>query len=145
MNEGPDKNGPDRRGLPVSGGHLAGHWLRFGKNFQINNGEWELRPQTGRRTDHAHQLRVQGVAGPVTTATGSLRESVPTGHVHDAVHHFGDIDPLQLDAMPLPEIDDEVVKFTGPACVAAEVVAKLDRPVGCLAASSRWSQRTSST
>jgi transcriptional regulator with XRE-family HTH domain len=29
-----------------SGGLLTGRWLGFGKNFQINNGDWELRLET---------------------------------------------------------------------------------------------------
>ena len=28
--------------LVESGGRMTGRWLGFGKNFQINNGEWAL-------------------------------------------------------------------------------------------------------
>src|SRR5450755_3219999 len=46
----------------------------------------------------------------------------------DAVHHLGDVDPVQREAVPCREVGDEAVEFRGAPGEAAEVEAVVDDP-----------------
>src|SRR5882757_6121515 len=56
-------------------------------------------------------------------------EGSPFYLVEEGVHHLGDVDPVQAEAVAGFEVVDEAVEFGGLLCVAAEVVVAVEGPV----------------